>query len=152
MKVILLENITSLGVRGDIKDVSDGYASNFLLPQKKALIASLKNVVTLQAKDKSIDQAIETQKADYQKIKNTLNKQSISFFGKVSAQQHLFQGIQPANIVRAIKDRFNLDIQEKWLVKHDLLKEVGRHKVELNLPSNEKIYFFVNIQPEENKQ
>ena len=74
MKVILLENITSLGVRGDIKDVSDGYASNFLLPQKKALIASLKNVVTLQAKDKSIDQAIETQKADYQKIKNTLKQ------------------------------------------------------------------------------
>ena len=55
MKVILLENITSLGVKGDIKNVSDGYASNFLLPQKKALIASLQNifVVEQQIKTKS---------------------------------------------------------------------------------------------------
>ncbi len=55
MKVILLEDIISLGVKGDIKNVSDGYAVNFLLPQKKALIASPKNIFIVEQQLKNIN-------------------------------------------------------------------------------------------------
>ena len=50
MKVVLLETIKSLGLKGDIKNVSDGYAMNFLIPQKKALIASEKNISNIKVK------------------------------------------------------------------------------------------------------
>lgn len=145
MKVILTEDIKSLGVKGDIKNVSDGYASNFLLPQGKAVLASNENIANFKAQQNQVDAKTEAQQEQYQKIVKTLNKQSVFFRGKVSDKNILFKGISTSDIIMAVKDKFNLEIQDNWFVKPSLLKELGKHSVFLRLPNNQLISFFINI-------
>jgi len=147
MKVILLQNINALGLKGDIKEVSDGYAINFLIPQNKASLATRVNVDNLQASKNKIQAKVEAQTQNYQKIARTLNKQSMNFNGKTSDKNNLFENISAQNIVLAVKEKFNLEINEKWFVKTVQLKKVGRHDVYLRLPSNELISIFININP-----
>lgn len=147
IKVILLENINSLGLKGEIKEVSDGYAVNFLIPQNKAVLATKANVDATTAGQNKIKAKLDAQSQNYQKIINTLNKQSLNFSGKVSDKNHLFRGISSSDVVKAVKEKFNLDINEKWFVRTVQLKEVGRHDVHLRLPSGELISIFININP-----
>ena len=147
MKVILLENINSLGNKGEIKEVSDGYALNFLLPQKKAILATEGNVNSLQAKKEKIGVKAQEQTDNYKKIARTLNKQTLNFSGKVSDKDNLFESVSAKDIIKAIKEKFNLDISEKWLTKTFQFKEVGKHNVYLRLPSGELISVFININP-----
>lgn len=145
MKVILTENIKSLGSRGDIKDVSDGYAGNYLLPQGKAVIASPENIHSFKASTNKNQEVLSAQEAKYGKIVLTLNKQSINFSGKASDKNILFQGISTSDIIDEVKNKFNLEISANWFVKPTLLKETGKHNVFLRLPNNQLISFFINI-------
>ncbi|MBT4209980.1 MAG: 50S ribosomal protein L9 [Candidatus Komeilibacteria bacterium] len=148
MKVILTEDIKSLGLKGDIKEVSDGYANNFLLAQDKAVLASPANIASFQAQQNKADAKVSAQEENYQKIAKTLNKQSISFTGKVSDKNTLFKGISTNDIIAEVKNKFNLEIHDNWFVKPSLLKELGKHNVFLRLPSNQLISFFINIKSE----
>lgn len=148
MKVILLEDIKSLGSRGDIKDVSDGYAINFLLPQGKAVLATESSVAQLNAQKNRAVAKKEAQVGQYEKIVRTLNKQSVLFVSKVSEKNTLFKGVSTDDIIVAVKDKFNLDISANWFVKPSLLKNLGKHNVFLRLPNNQLISFFVNIKAE----
>jgi len=147
MKVILTENIKSLGVRGDIKEVSDGYASNFLLAQGKAVLASKTNINNLQAQQNQVEAKVEAQQDEYLKIAKTLNKQSLFFTAKVSDKNTLFKGISSSDIIAEVKNKFNLEINSNWFVKLSLFKELGKHNIFLRLPNNQLISFFININP-----
>ncbi|MFA6466394.1 MAG: 50S ribosomal protein L9 [Patescibacteria group bacterium] len=147
MKVILTENIKSLGNKGDIKDVSDGYAINFLIPQGKVVLASPENIASWQAEKNRDVAKVEARQDEYHKIIHTLNKQSLFFVAKVSEKNTLFKGISISDIIAEVKNKFNLDISDHWFVKASLLKELGRHSVFLRLPNNHLISFFVNIGP-----
>ena len=107
MKVILTEDIKSLGLKGDIKEVSDGYANNFLLAQDKAVLASPANIASFQAQQNKADAKVSAQEENYQKIAKTLNKQSISFTGKVSDKNTLFKGISTNDIIVEVKNRLH---------------------------------------------
>jgi large subunit ribosomal protein L9 len=145
MKVILLETIKSLGVKGDVKEVSDGYAINYLLPHKKAALATTSTVGSLQAKEAKIQKQAEGQSDEYQKIVKTLSKQSIGFSRKVSDKETLFKGVSIKDIILEIKNNFNLDINTKWFKDSAVIKTLGRHEVFLNLPNNKTISFYINI-------
>lgn len=145
MKVILTDNINNFGSKGDIKDVSDGYASNFLLPSGKAILASAENIIQYKASKSKSEAKVNEQNTYYQKIAKTLNKQSVNFSGKTSDKETLFQGVSSRDIIAEVKSKFNLDISENWFVKASLLKKVGRHTVFLRLPDNKLISFFINI-------
>ena len=145
MKVILTEDVKSLGVKGDIKDVSDGYANNFLLAQDKAVLASEYNIANLKTQKNNVEAKVEAQQDEYQRIAKTLNKQSLSFIGKVSDKNTLFKGISTSDIIAEVKNKFNLEIHDNWFVKPSLLKALGKHNVFLRLPNNQLISFFINI-------
>ncbi|RJQ35543.1 50S ribosomal protein L9 [Candidatus Parcubacteria bacterium] len=150
MKVIFLQNIASLGQKGDIKDVSDGYATNFLLPQNKAVLATEHNIAQLKAQQKKQATKIKEKLDTHQKIAATLNKQTINFFGKVSDKDTLFKGIGVKDIIEAVHKNFNLETQEKWFRDSAVIKKLGRHEVFLILPDNKRISFYINIKAEEN--
>ncbi|MCB9802705.1 50S ribosomal protein L9 [Candidatus Nomurabacteria bacterium] len=145
MKVVLLEDISSLGKKGDIKEVSFGYANNFLLPNKKAILASNQNVNKIQQGKQKIIKQEQTKINAQQKIIKTLNKQGLQFKGKASEKGNLFQAIHQADIIREIKDKFNLDVEEKWFDNFTALKDLGKHQVNLQLPNKEKINIFITI-------
>lgn len=148
MRVILLETIKSLGVKGDIKEVSDGYAINFLLPQKKAALATTSNVGSLQAKEAKAEQQAQGQSDEYTKISKTLSKQTIGFSRKVSDKETLFKGVSIKDIAREVKNNFNLEINPKWFKDSAVIKTLGRHEVFVNLPDNKTISFYISIKAE----
>jgi large subunit ribosomal protein L9 len=145
MKIILLENIASLGLKGEVKEVSDGYAVNFLLPQAKATLATPTQLAKLKAEvDKQASQ-VAAQGESYEKIKRVLNQQTLGFSGKVSTKNHLFKNILIHDIIEDVRKRYGLDLHQNWFKGTVALKTVGRQELKLQLPNKEIISLFINI-------
>ena len=145
MKVILLENIKSLGNKGDIKNVSNGYAMNFLLLKNKAVLATLDNISKQKDKSEKVYNKVEKQKDNYEKIFKVLNNITISFIGKVSEKEHLFQAIHIKDVINYVKNNFNLDLNEKWFKGNISLKILGKFPISLKLPNKNTINMFIEI-------
>ncbi len=145
MKVILLENLPALGKKGDVKEVSEGHAMNFLLPQKKAILATAQSVRYFQHQKDEQEKNLAVQQSKYAKIAKNLNNQSLNFVGKISAQNHLFAGIGIDEIINFVKKNYNLDIHSNWFVENYFFKNPGKFPVSLKLPNNEKITITIII-------
>ncbi len=145
MKVILLENIKSLGNKGDIKNVSNGYAMNFLLLKNKAVLATLDNISKQKDNYEKVYNKVEKQKDNYEKIFKVLNNITISFIGKVSEKEHLFQAIHIKDVINYVKNNFNLDLNEKWFKGNISLKILGKFPISLKLPNKNTINMFIEI-------
>jgi len=131
MKVILFQDIQNIGKAGDIKEVSAGYARNFLLPQKLAEIAtdaSIKNVATLKSKATALEQA-DLEKT--QALAETLQGREIMITAK-EKDGKLFGSINAKMIAKELKKE-NLDINEKAIQLSEPIKEVGEYDVKVEL-------------------
>lgn len=152
MKVILLENIPSLGKKGDIKDVSEGHAMNFLLPQKKATLATTVSVKHVQHQKDEQEKNLAAQQAKYIKITKNLNNQSLNFVGKTSEKNHLFAGIGVDEIIAFVKKNYNLDLHSNWFVENYFFKTTGKFPVSLKLPNHEKVLITIIIKSPSEKE
>ncbi|MDQ5938689.1 MAG: large subunit ribosomal protein [Patescibacteria group bacterium] len=152
MKVILLENIPGVGQKGDVKEVSEGHAMNFLLPQKKAILATAQSVKYFQHQKDEQEKNLAEQQSKYSKIVKNLNNQSLNFIGKTSAQKNLFAGIGIDEIINFVKKNYNLDIHSNWFVENYFFKTIGKFPVVLKLPSNAKISLTIIIKSPSEKE
>jgi len=143
MKVILLETIPALGQAGEIKDVADGYATNYLVPQKMAILATAQNM----AKTKAVADKQASQNADQlakaAKIRQILEGQTLEFTGKVSEKENLFSAVHNSDIIGEIKKKFGVSLDEKWFGGQRSFKHTGDYKTSIYLPGNQK--FSINI-------
>ncbi len=126
MKIVLLENVDHLGIAGDVKEVATGYARNFLLPQRKAVVAGDR-----QAKDllKNISVKRQEAKAEIKKIQKTadlLDGKTIEFVVSVNEKGKLFASITAADVAKKMQVETNI-------LQMSPIKETGTHKV--------KVYF-----------
>jgi large subunit ribosomal protein L9 len=132
MKVILLKDVPTLGHKADIKNVSDGYALNFLFPQKLAELASAGAVKRIEA-EKATAQAART--AHEKAIGDILQSVSGTFIAlteKANEKGHLFKAIHKTEILEAIKKAAGAnDLTEELIVLEKPIKEVGDYAVEL---------------------
>ncbi len=130
MKVILLKDVRNVGKKFDTKNVADGFALNFLIPQKLAEVStptSAKKVEMLKAKD-----AAEKKIQEDLLMKNLKNLKDIKIEIKAKANEkgHLFKGIHKDEIVAEIKKQTELDITPEYLIIEKPLKQVGDYSVE----------------------
>ncbi|PWB38978.1 MAG: 50S ribosomal protein L9 [Parcubacteria group bacterium] len=144
MKVILLTNILSLGKKGEIKEVNDGYAMNYLLPEKKAQLATALNISRLQ-ETRLTPQAREQ---SYQRFYKILENQKINFIRKASEQGHLFQAVSTADVVRMLEEKYNISIKPKWLGKPLHFKSPGEFKIIISLPDQPPLNLNIDIKTE----
>lgn len=150
MKVILLETIPALGQEGEVKEVADGYATNYLLPNKKALLATGQNVSHLKAvadKHQADSQAVLAKAA---KIRKILEEQTLEFSGKVSEKDNLFSAIHNSDIIGEIKKKFGVTLDEKWFGGQRSFKHIGEYKTSIYLPGNQKFSINIKIKPATN--
>ncbi len=132
MKVILQENIASLGDVGEILNVADGYARNFLLPRKKALEANLRNVKTLEHlkrvtahKAKKVEQGLRA-------VADTLSGVSLVFPVKTGKDDKLFGAVTARDIeARLLADGF--DVNRRNIQLAQPLKELGTFAIGVKL-------------------
>jgi len=131
MRVILLQNVKNIGKMGDVKEVSDGYARNFLLPKKLAEIvteASIKNIEVLKSKMAWVEQA-DLEKN--QQLAENLQDREIVIQAK-EKDGKLFGSVNAKTIAKELKKE-KLDIDEKSIILTEPIREVGEYDVKVEL-------------------
>ena|SRR3989344_400891 len=148
MKVILLQNIKGFGQIGDVKNTSDGYAKNFLLPRKMAKAAtdgSMKEIGSLKAKRTIM---VEAEKKGALEAVEKLKDLVIEFTRKATKTGKLFAGIGKDDIVVEIKKASGVQLQEEMIGHEEPIKHIGEHLVDLNLSLEVKAQIKIIIKPE----
>ena len=148
MKIILLQNIKGFGQIGDVKNVSDGYGRNFLLPRKMAKAAnenSMKEVESLKAKRVIM---IEHEKKNALEAVEKLKDLVIGFTRKATKTGKLFAGIDKEDIAKEIKRISGVQLQEEMVGHEEPIKHIGEHLVDLNLSPEVKTQIKIIVKPE----
>lgn len=133
MKVILLKNVPGTGKKGEIKNVSDGYARNFLFKKGFAQPATAGLVQKIHASENKQAKKQEKELKTKQKDASRLDGAEISFEEKTSASGSLYAAISASKIARELKKRYGVDVQGKHIQIPDPIKEVGEYTITVQL-------------------
>ena len=133
MKVILLEDVKSLGKKGQIVNVSDGYARNFVLPKKLGLEATSKNLNDLKLQ-KANEEKIAQQILDEAKeLAKKVEAGKVEVKIKVGEGGRTFGAVSTKEIAVAVKEQMGYDIDKKKIQLKDAIKTLGTHVVPVKL-------------------
>jgi large subunit ribosomal protein L9 len=133
MKVILLEDVKSLGKKGQIVNVNDGYARNFILPKKLGLEATSKNLNDLKLQ-KQNDEKVAQEKLDAAKaLAEKIKEKSITVKIQAGVEGKVFGSISSKEIATEAKKQLNMDIDKKKIVIPDAIKSLGTYNVNIKL-------------------
>ena len=146
MKVILLKHIPKTGKKYDIIEVSDGFALNSLFPKglaERATPGAIKKVEDLKAGEEALRTVNE---ALLLKNLKELNDVKITIAGKANEKGHFFAGIHKEEILAALKEQKQIDMDATHIVLDKPLKEIGEHKVDVKVQDKDS-HFTVELVP-----
>ena len=133
MKVILIEDVKALGKKGEIVDVSDGYARNLLLPKKLGLEATPKNLNDLKLKKANQEKVAQENLDAAQALAAQLEGKQIVMYLKVGEGGRPFGSIAAKEVGEAVKEQLGLDIDKKKLVLPSPIRALGTVDVPVKL-------------------
>ena len=132
MKVILIQDVENLGKIGDSVNVKNGYARNFLIPQKLALFASKQNMNSIQTLLKQQEVKNAKERSNLESLLNVLNKTTLKFSLQAGDEGKLFGSVTSQMISDELNSK-SLQVSKKEIELDDSIKETGSHKVNINL-------------------
>ena len=135
MKVILLEDIEGRGKAGDIIEVKNGYARNYLIPRKLAIPATGKNLAQLEHQRRLIQAKEAKRKKTAQALKEQIEKLSITIPCKVGESDKLFGSVTAKDIAQALKKE-GIEVDKRWIKLDEPLKNLGVYNVPIHLDQN----------------
>lgn len=133
MKVIFLKDVKGKGKKGEIKNVADGYAHNFLLKQGLAIEASQANISTLNAQKKKEANLAAEELAKAKELKEALEKLTIELTAKSGEAGRLFGSITSKQIADTLQKAHNLKIDRRKIELEDAIRSLGYTKVPVKL-------------------
>ena len=133
MKVILLQDIKSLGKRGERVEASDGYARNYLLPKKMAKEANAQAMNEYKNAENSKNYKIATQKAQAEADKKQLEGKVFRMTARAGQGGKLFGSITAKQVAEEIKKQYNITVDKRKVVLERDIKEFGTYKAEVKL-------------------
>lgn len=133
MKVILTEDVKSLGKKGEIVDVSDGYARNFILKKKKGIEANSKNLNDLKLQKANDDKIAQEQYEAAQELGRKLEAGKIEVSIKTGEGGKAFGSVSSKEIAEEVKAQLGLEIDKKKVQLKDAIKTLGTHTVPVKL-------------------
>ncbi len=133
MKIILQQDVKGHGKKGQLVEVSDGYARNFLLPKKLALPATADNINTMKLQEKARLAQIEAEKAEAKEISEKLESCVVKIAAKAGAGGKLFGSITSREISEELKKQFNLNVEKNKIVQADPIKAFGSYDLKCKL-------------------
>ena len=146
MKVVLLGEIKGKGGEGDVIDVAQGYAENYLIPQKLAVAATKGNLKQLEERRNNIEKREAVRLADANALKAKLDGQKVAVDAKVGEEGVLFGS---AMIADAIKAELDVEIDRKRVELGKPIKVAGSHEVEISIYREIKASIVVLVGVEE---
>jgi len=132
MQLILLENVPSLGKAGDLVKVSDGYGRNYLIPQKKAVLATEKSLKVIEHQKRQVQQRMEKTKKDAEKMAKQIEKLSCTFAKTVGESGKLFGSVTSMDIENYLKEN-GIEVDRKKISLEDPIKNLGMFTVPIKL-------------------
>ena len=133
MKVILIKDVKKVGRKYETKEVSAGYATNFLIPRKLAEISTestIKRIHNLKARDEG---ERKIQEDLLMKNLKSVDSKTVNITAPANDKGHLFKGIHADEIVTAVKEQTELDLAPEYIVLEKPIKEVGEHEIEVKV-------------------
>jgi large subunit ribosomal protein L9 len=137
MEVLLLEDIAGIGKKNDLLVVGDGYALNFLLPKRAALVATpivrkrYADLIRRRAEEREKEKSVQDDAA------KALTGKSLTFTKKVTKTGKLYAAITKSAIVEALKTQLSMDINDHAVMMDEAIKATGTHSV--NIKINDKM-------------
>ncbi|MCS7215187.1 MAG: 50S ribosomal protein L9 [Thermodesulfovibrio sp.] len=144
MKVILKEDVHGLGRAGQIINVKDGYARNYLLPRGLALVADEKNLKVLEYQRKKFEEEAKKKRQDAESIAERLSALELTIKAKAGEDQKLFGSITAKDIAEVLqKEGFSVDKRQINIIEP--IKRLGEHEVEVKLLPNVNAKLKINV-------
>ena len=133
MKLVLLADVKPLGKKNDIVDVSDGYAKNFLLPKKLAIIADAKAINEIKNKEAARLHAIEVEKAAANEVAKKLEGVIVKIYMTAGEDNRLFGSVTSKDIIDALEKDHGIVIDKKKVVLAKPIKAYGTYEINVKL-------------------
>ena len=127
MKVVLLKDVKSLGKNGDLVEVSEGYARNYILPQKLGVPATPGNLNTLKLKKANADRVAEQQLKEAKEIAEKLAKAPVTISIKGGESGKTYGSVSTKEIAEAVRAQLGFEIDKKKIVLQEPIKTFGMH-------------------------
>ncbi|MBI3305678.1 50S ribosomal protein L9 [Candidatus Nomurabacteria bacterium] len=143
MKVIFLQDVPRVGKRYDVKEISDGYAMNFLLPRKLAEPATAQALANLEKRKQNIEIEREVQENLLLKNLEAIKDKIITIKVKADEKGHLFSKIHTKEIVEAMKAQNHADVGEEFIVLEKPIKEVGEFVIPIEIKGKKSSFKLV---------
>ena len=145
MKVILLEDVKSLGKKGQLVEVNAGYARNFILPKKLGIEATSKNINDLKLQKAHEDKVAAEQLAAAKVLAEELKDKSVELKMKVGEGGRTFGSVSTKELSEAVKEQLGYDIDKKKMQLSTPIRELGVTRVPIRLHTKVTAELKVNI-------
>ena len=133
MKVILLQDVKGKGKKGQMLEVSDGYARNFMLPKKLAIEATADAINTMRMNDKAAAEKAAKERAEAMEISKQLRAMVVTVTAKGGGAGKLFGSVTNQEIADALKTQSGITLDKRKIVLSDSIKNVGTYTVQCKL-------------------
>ena len=145
MKVILRADISGLGKRGDIVEVSDGHGRNYLLPRGLGIKASDGAVAQAAAMRRRRDLRDAADREAAQSIASALVAKVLDIKAKAGGEGRLFGSVTPADVVKAVEEQTGIALDRRQVTVPDHIKTVGEHHVTVKLHHDVQFDVAINV-------
>jgi large subunit ribosomal protein L9 len=137
MELILCEDVPELGKIGQVVKVSQGYARNYLLPHKKALVATPHNIIRLEKERKANEAKAANALSEAQKLAEKLSEVSITIKKEVGEEEQLYGSVTTSEILKEL-EKEGIKIDKKSLQMGEAIKKLGVYNIDARLHSEVK--------------
>lgn len=145
MKVILLEDVKKIGKKGDIKEVKDGYAHNFLFAKKLAAPATKQNLLAAEREKEQQKEEEIRKKEEAQEIGKKLTDKEFVFGVKVGEKGRLFGSIATKEVAQEIENQYNIKLDKRKLTIDEPIKSLGTYNVTAKLHPEVSFDFKIKV-------
>jgi large subunit ribosomal protein L9 len=151
MKIILLQDVKGAGKAGDVVNVSDGYAHNYLIPKGFAEAATASNINAANIKKSAAKHRIEMQRKNAKELASGMTDLTVKVYAKAGENGKLFGSVTGKEIAAALKEQYDITIDKKKIRLSEPIKSTGITPVSAHMFENTDASFKVEVLPlEEN--
>ena len=145
MKVVLRSDVDQIGKRGDIVDVADGFARNYLIPGGQAIAATPGILGQADSMRRKRDLSDAKDREAAEAVARTLVPAVIKIKAKAGNEGKLFGSVTPADIVAAVQEQTGIELDRRKLAHHEPIKTVGTHEIPVQLHSDVKFQITLEV-------
>lgn len=131
MKVVLLQDVKSIGKKGELCNVSDGYARNFLLPRKLAKEANAQAMNELKNAEAAREYKLKTETEQAQRNADALSGKTVKIYAKAGQKGKIFGSVTAKELSEEIKRQYGVEVEKRKIVLEDDIKAFGTYNFDV---------------------